>query len=352
MRSSLQRLTLGTASTLLIVLTLNGWAVPALGGAALRRLSEQYSVRSSQAKIHARDTAVLSVQTVRSIQQPDEGTRHPRNTLPASASFRESETRGLLAQVWVNGAGPYTFAIDTGAGANILSARVAGAARVSVETNGRGIRVGGLSGMSVAGGRRAFVDSLAIGFRENFLPLKGLTIVAEGLPVDLDGILDSTEAYWPLGYAIDMPRGLISAFDPHTTPLGRGDVPADGAVVEWLNDAGSRRPFVMLRGGRRALLDTGSAFGLAITQEAAGALGIGTGEGRTREATRDLGGGYVTSRRIRPTTVYLGALALRGVPADFLVRAEAGAPVLLGRDALRPFRLTFDPLNRLIRIEP
>jgi predicted aspartyl protease len=252
----------------------------------------------------------------------------------------------------VNGAGPYTFAIDTGAGATILSPRVAGAARVRVESGGAGIRIGGLSGRSVAGGRRAFTDSLAIGFRENLLPSKGLTIVAEGLPPEVDGILDPTEAFAPLGYVVDLPRGLIEAFDPRSAPVRRGDASAEGAVVEWLSDSSSRRPFVSLRGGRRALLDTGSAFGLAVTEEAARTLGIATGEGRERAGRRDLAGGRVSARRIRPATVHLGALALRGVPTDLLVGAEAGAPVLLGRDALRPFRLTFDPLNRLIRIEP
>ena len=45
-------------------------------------------------------------------------------------------------------------------------------------------------------------------------------------------------------------------------------------------------------------------------------------------------------------------LVLRGVPTDLLVRAEKGAPVILGRDALRPFRLSFDPVNRLVMLDP
>ncbi|HEX8853919.1 MAG TPA: pepsin/retropepsin-like aspartic protease family protein [Pyrinomonadaceae bacterium] len=274
-------------------------------------------------------------------------------TLPSGARLRESSARGLLAEVWVNGVGPFVFAVDTGAGANILSERVAGAARVRVETGGSGIRVGGLSGTSVAGGRRAFIDRLALGSRENFLPSKGLSIVVHGLPQDIDGVLDPTEAFSPLGYIIDLPRGLIEAFDPRTQPVRRSDATDAGAVVEWLREAGGRRPFVLLGGVRRALVGTGSAFGLAVTEESARALGIVAGsEGRLREDTRDLAGGSIASRRIRSANVRLGALALRGVPTDLLLRAEAGAPVLLGRDALRPFRLTFDPLNRLIRIEP
>lgn len=272
--------------------------------------------------------------------------------LPAPARFSESRGRGLLVRAWVNGAGPYTFAIDTGAGATILSPRVAGEARVEVEAGGRGIEIGGLSGQTVAGGRKAFVRGFAVGAPDNALPAKGLFIVAPGLPSDVDGILDPTETFSPLGYVIDLPREELSAFDPRATPLRPMDAPPGGAVVTWLRDGTSRRPFVMLAGGRRALLDTGSGFGLAVNEEAARSLGITVTDGRNRRGTRDLAGGSIEAQRVRAATVYIGPLALRGVPTDFLTRAEKGAPVLLGRDALRPFRLTFDPLSRKIMFDP
>ena len=135
-------------------------------------------------------------------------------------------------------------------------------------------------------------------------------------------------------------------------PAGASDAPPGGAVVRWLTDGQSRRPFVMLAEGRRALLDTGSGFGLAVNEAAARALGITATEGRQRRGARDLAGGEVSARRVRPATVSVGPLVLRGVPTDLLVRAEKGAPVILGRDALRPFRMTFDPVNRLIMLDP
>src|SRR5205085_3321701 len=104
--------------------------------------------------------------------------------------------------------------------------------------------------------------------------------------------------------------------------------------------------------GRRALLDTGSGFGLAVDEEAARALGIIQMEGRRRSGTRDLAGGEVHSSRIRAATVSVGPLVLRGVPTDLLTSALKGAPVILGRDALRPFRLTFDPVSRLVMLDP
>ena len=271
---------------------------------------------------------------------------------PSPVGLREDGGRGLLVRVWVNGAGPYTFAVDTGAGANIISPRVAGEARVEVEAGGRGIEVGGLSGMTAGGGQKAFPRSIALGTRDNTIPARGLSIVAAGLPSDLDGILDPTEAFSPLGYVIDIPRGELRAFDPHTQPVRRGDAPRDGAVVPWLTDGRSRRPYVMLEGGQRALLDTGSGFGLAVDEAAARALGILTSAGRERAGARDIAGGEVSSRRVRAATVSVGPLVLRGVPTDFLTRAEKGAPILLGRDALRPFRLTFDPASRLVMFEP
>jgi len=259
----------------------------------------------------------------------------------------------LLVRVWVNDAGPYVFAIDTGAGATILSRRVAGEARVS--TNGRRpLIIGGMSGAGSVTGQEVLVRSLAIGDKYNLLPSGGLVIVTERLAPGVDGVLDPTEAYGKLGFEIDLPRGEMTAFDPRTSPLRRNqNLSADEAIVPWLTDGQSRRPFVMLEGKLRALLDTGSGFGLALTEETARFLGIISGRRGERSADiRDLAGGQIAAHRISPATVRVGALVLRGVPTDLLANAHAGSPILLGREALRPFRLTFDPLNRLIRIVP
>src|SRR5918998_3379520 len=319
MRRSQKTALLGVTSALLLALLLNGWAAPALAGAALSRLWQR--------------------------ERAERG-------IPAPVGFRESDGRGLLVRTWVNGAGPFTFALDTGAGATLLSSRAASEARVEVEVGGRGVRIGGLSGATAGGAKKAFVRSLALGSRENAVPARGLFVVAPGLPEGVDGVLDPSEAFGTLGFVIDIPAGELSFFDPRTRPLRKGDAPPEGAVVPWLTEGGTRRPFVMLAEGRRALLDTGSGFGLAVDESAARTLGILQTEGRDRRGTRDLAGGEVQARRVRAATVSVGSLVLRGVPTDLLVRAEKGAPVILGRDALRPFRLTFDPVNRLIMLDP
>jgi predicted aspartyl protease len=335
---SLKTYVYGVASALIVTLLLFGWAASPSRGAAHLRSGE--SGKTGEVFFYSAEGAARRKATGRSAE------------LPSPVRLRESGGRGLLVKTWVNGVGDFTFAVDTGAGATILSPRVASAARVEVEDGGRGIEIGGLSGASVGGGRKAFVRSLALGFRENILPARGLIVVSQGLPPDVDGILDPTEAFWPLGFVIDMLGGELSAFDPHVRPLRSDDAPRDGAVVPWLTDGQSRRPFVMLAEGRRALLDTGSGFGLAVDEGAARSLGILTVEGGRHGRSRDLAGGEISSSRVRAATVSIGPLVLRGVPTDFLLQAHKGAPVILGRDALRPFQLTFDPFSRLVMLKP
>jgi len=253
----------------------------------------------------------------------------------------------LLVDVWINGTGPYTFAIDTGAGATIVSSRVAGAAGAS-GTAGRSHRIVGLSGVSnERTASEIKVRSLAIGDRDNLLPATGAILTADILPIGIDGVLDPTESYSPLGYVIDFPRNSISGFDPVQDPLRANSPPVDGTVVSWVRDAGGRRPYVLLDDGRKALLDTGSEFGLALRDNSRDA-----GRPSSNRPVRDLGGGALSARRVAPLTVAVGALALERIPTDLVSGLSSTAPILLGRAALRPFRLSFDPLNRLIEIAP
>jgi hypothetical protein len=277
------------------------------------------------------------------------GTRKPRSgttavelTVPRPVSFRDVQGRGLIVQTWINSAGPFSFAIDTGAGATLLSPAVAEEAQVTVK-NGRASSIAGLSGTK-ASARDASIQSLAIGDRENYLPAKGAVLITSGLPRDLDGVLDPTEVFSPLGYVIDLPQRELSAFDPRNTPIRINEQPEEGAVVPWLREGRGRRPFVMLDNGDRALLDTGSNLGLAIRDSGSNDRKV------PASAVRDVGGGQISTRRVAATTIAIGALTLRRIPTDLVSGAETDAPVLLGLSALRPFRLRFDPVHRLIEI--
>jgi hypothetical protein len=271
-------------------------------------------------------------------------TRHSQiatRTVPHAVSFRTSKDRGLLVEVWVNNTGPYTFAIDTGAGITLIGGQVASSA--ATQRLNAQVDLGGLSGVSKSKGRMTVLGTLAIGDQGNTVRANQRAIVTDNLPAEIDGVLDPTDAYSPFGYSIDLPGHEIAAFDPRSNPLSTRDLPEGGAVVPWITGS-SRRPFVRLGDGRLALLDTGSGFGLAISH--------GQAMDQRRGGVRDLGGGEVTSRRVDPTTISIGSLTLRGVPTDLLAGVEKDAPILLGRDALYPFRLTFDPVQRLIEIAP
>ena len=336
MQGGLKRIAFVIASALLVTLALKTWAAPAKRAAHL--YAYQVTGRGAKTPVRA----------------DEGGSRNPTtlSTLPFAVRFREVEGRGLLVNAWINESGPYTLALDTGAGANILSERVAQMANVRVLMGGRRTIIGGLSGTSAGTGREATLRTLAIGDKNNYLPSSSTVIVTNSLPPGVDGVLDTTSSYWPLGYTIDFPQGTISAFDPRSTPLSTDDAPAGGAVISWIFDGVTRRPFVRLDNGRKALIDTGSGFGLALSEAEAQSLGVILRTGRSGNEVRDLGGGSVSAHRIAPITVRIGALALRNVPTDLLYGVEAGAPIILGRDALRPFKLTFDPLNRLISIAP
>ena len=92
------------ASALTLTLLLSAWAASTIRGAAHFRAVGSLS----------EDRTGLLSASARTSTQATRGT-----TIPSPVTFRESGDRGLLVRTWVNGAGPFTFAVDTGAGATI-----------------------------------------------------------------------------------------------------------------------------------------------------------------------------------------------------------------------------------------
>ncbi len=260
----------------------------------------------------------------------------------APIRLRDERDRGLLASGWINGAGPFVFAIDTGAGVSLISRRVVESARLTV-TKSRRPLVGGLSTMPISSDQEARIVGLALGQPGNTVPGSFNAAVIANLPASIDGILDPTEVFQPYGYSVDLPNRELRVFDTTSYRLRLTDVPREGAVVRWVRESGSHRPFVRLGDGRLALVDTGSGFGLALN-EPRRAVG--------EKVTHDLGGGSVSSRKVSPQTVSIGDLVLNGVPTDVLSGVAPGTPIIIGRRALFPFKLTFDPASRLIAFEP
>lgn len=272
---------------------------------------------------------------------PKVGTAHQR-VGPAPIRLRDDREHGLLAKGWINGAGPFVFVIDTGAGTSLINQRVVTEARLQV-TKSRTTLVGGLSTSPISSNQETRINNLALGEPGNQVPGRIVAAVVSGLPRAIDGVLDPTDVFSPSGYTVDLPNRELRVF---TASLNVNEQPRDGAVVRWVREAGSHRPFVKLGDGRLALVDTGSGFGLAVNG--------GSSNHRSDDAriSHDLGGGRVQSRRIAPQTVNIGALVLNGVPTDLLSGTAPGTPIILGRRALFPFRITFDPVQRLIAFEP
>ena len=266
---------------------------------------------------------------------------------PRPARFRLDRDRGLLVTAWVNGRGPFVFAIDTGAGMNVVDERLVNAAGLRTTQTGQTL-VGGLSGATTVSNREADINTLALGYQNNLLPSGQSALVVGYLPSGLDGVLDPTEAYSPYGYSIDIPKGQIAALDSSAElshPSGTEDT-----TVAWLRRGDSNRPFVKLGDGRLALIDTGSRFGLAVSERQA--IIIGKNNTPHTITSLDLGGGSINARRVAPTTISIGELVLRGIPTDILSGVAADAPVILGRDALYPFKISFDAQRRLIEFTP
>jgi hypothetical protein len=262
----------------------------------------------------------------------------------APIRLKDERERGLLAQGWINGAGPFVFVIDTGAGVSLVSRNVVAQSRLAVSRSRRTL-VGGLSTSPIASNEETRVSSLALGDRNNNVPGSFSAAVVANLPGSIDGILDPTEVFRPYGYSVDIPNRELRVFDTAAQRLRVTDVPKDGAVVRWVREGGSERPFVRLGDGRLALIDTGSTLGFALNEP-------GRAVGSNHSLTHDLGGGSVQSRRVAPQTVSIGALVLNKVPTDVLTGVAPGTPLILGRGALFPFKITFDPSSRLIAFEP
>ena len=287
------------------------------------------SVATVGRAVPIRGTALQRVQRLRSAN------------VVAPIRLRDERERGLLAEGWINGAGPFVFAIDTGAGVSLVSRDVVDRARLQM-TRSRRPLVGGLTSTPISSDEETQISGVALGTRDNRVPGGFTAAVVNSLPGSIDGVLDPTEVFKPFGYSVDLPNHELQVLDA-SYRLRVTDVPRDGAVVRWVREAGSSRPFVRLGDGRLALLDTGSRLGLALS----GGRGV-----RGADTIHDLGGGTIQSRRIEPQTVSIGALVLNKVPTDLLTGVAPGTPIIIGRGALFPFKITFDPASRLIAFEP
>ncbi|HSE22236.1 MAG TPA: pepsin/retropepsin-like aspartic protease family protein, partial [Pyrinomonadaceae bacterium] len=250
--------------------------------------------------------------------------------------------RGLIVDAWINNSGPFTVALDTGAGVSIITSTVVQRAGLQVQRSKVPLR-GGLSSTPIKSKQEAPINTLAIGFADNRLAATVTAAVVDTLPGSIDGILDPTQIFGSLPYSVDFQKREVRVLEAKYLSSAKTRN-VDATVVRWVSENGGHRPFVRLADGRLALIDTGSAFGLAISEQRAG-------NGPNSRVTRDLGGGSVQVREVAAQTVAIGSLVLRNIPTELLINSAPGTPVILGRRALNPFRVTFDRSSNLIAIE-
>jgi len=106
---------------------------------------------------------------------PGKGIAHQRvqrqrADVVAPVRLKDERERGLLAQGWVNGAGPFVFVIDTGAGVSLINRNIVEQARLQV-TRSRRTLVGGFSTAPIASDQETRVSGLALGQRGQGEPL-------------------------------------------------------------------------------------------------------------------------------------------------------------------------------------
>src|SRR6185369_1824084 len=141
--------------------------------------------------------SILSVATV-VWAIPTKGVAHQhvqrlRNTdVVAPIRLRDERDRGLLANGWINGTGPFVFVIDTGAGVSLISRSVVERAGLRV-TTARQPLVGGLSTSPIISNQAAQIVGLALGRSNNDVPGSFTAAVVDSLPGSIDGVLDPTE---------------------------------------------------------------------------------------------------------------------------------------------------------------
>ena len=151
---------------------------------------------------------------------------------PVAPIRLRDESSGLLASGWINGAGPFVFAIDTGAGVSLISRSVVERTRLQA-TRSRRPLVGGLSTSPISSDHETRVTGLALGRRDNQVPGSFSAAIVGNLPGSIDGVLDPTDVFRPFGYSFDLPNRELHVFDTATYRLRLNNVPPDGGYQRF-----------------------------------------------------------------------------------------------------------------------
>lgn len=270
----------------------------------------------------------------------------------AEVSFRLAggENPLLLVPATVNDRGPYTFILDTGAGASLLSPRLADELGVVANGSKEGTGAGGKVTVALSS-----LDSLAIGeARRAPMPIAITAEVdrigaAVGARIDGDVGFDFLKDYRVgIDYQKQIVRLLQGAYDVPAAQPTRSEVAFRlASPVKPLVLVGA---FVDGKGPYTFAVDTGASM-TSVSPELASALGI-----EARENVSMTGAGGMLQAAVgRVASLAVGAASLENlsvVVSDFLemIGHAVGGRLdgVVGYNFLRRFRVTIDYPNSML----
>lgn len=278
---------------------------------------------------------------------------------PRTVPIHMSDTGHILADATVDGAGPYTFIVDTAAGSTVVFEDFAARAALEDVTGGAAIRVQGASGSVEA--RLVSVGEVRMG--DWAFPLER----AVALPTpshldDADGVLGANFLFaQPVGFSLG--EGALEIYEPdvaitdESMPEGnwtavpiepRGGharfywttVMVDGVAIEAVLDTGARRSTINSAGARALGIDPATAA-LAEDEPIRGATEHETPAWILPVTTLQLGERVWGSRHLT-----LADLAI------FEVMGRAEVPtVVFGADFLAEQNFIIDPVANVLWVE-
>jgi len=270
----------------------------------------------------------------------------------AEVSFRlaGAENPLLLVPATVNDRGPYTFILDTGAGASLISPRLADDLGVATTGSKEGTDAGGKVTVALAS-----LDALAIGgARRAPMPI---AITAEldrigaavGARIDGDVGFDFLKDYRvSIDYQKQLVRLLQGAHDAPAAPPTRSEVAF--RLASPVKPLVLVSAFVEGKGPYTFAVDTGASM-TAVSSELASALRIEAAE----DGSMTGAGGMLKAAVGRVASLTVGAASLENlsvVVSEFLetIGQAVGGRLdgVVGYNFLRRFRVTIDYPNSML----
>jgi predicted aspartyl protease len=255
----------------------------------------------------------------------------------ASNSTVPFELRGarIYVQAYVNGKGPYLFAVDTGASGvgradrrlvEALGLKNVGEAQNSDGVNTASINVVHVDSLRLGSLEKHDVDLLSRDYNLHLKPGQAPMMGIIGRDFFKDGLL-----------TIDYPARRLSFTGGH---LRRGDP----GVVAYKGSFSI--PVCFRRGCYDGEVDTGSSQGLVLPKRIVGAIGGGAGEhvGAATSANTE----YELYRVRVPHTIRISGVTAANQEVIYSVPATDA--INIGSDFLKDYVLTIDQRHHLLRI--